>query len=57
MDRAQIDRTKIQGRNCMVCVHLMEGDDQLYCPIFNERILFPSIAAADCPKFQPEEVK
>lgn len=55
MDRTQLDRTQLKGRNCLLCRHLMEGDDQLFCPIFNERILFPSVAAADCPRFEPEE--
>jgi len=39
----------------MLCVHLMEGDDQLYCPVFDERILFPSITAVDCPSFTTED--
>lgn len=41
--------------NCLLCTHLLQSADDMYCPIFGQRIYFPSVAAEDCPRYDPME--
>ncbi len=54
MNRAALMKQK----NCLICSHIVIGDDFMQCRIYGERILLPSVAAEDCPSFEesfPEE--
>lgn len=42
----------LTDRNCLLCKHILIGDDSMQCSVYGERILLPSVAAEDCPAFE-----
>lgn len=53
MGTRTLDHTEpgVGAGNCLLCRHVLEGCDRIYCQLYGQWILSPRLDGADCPSF------
>ncbi len=40
------------GGNCLLCEHILEGDERLYCQVYGQWVHTPAISGLECPSYE-----